>query len=116
VIPPARLENTVESVATIPSDSTIVVGGLDFVQTNRTVVKVPFLGDIPIVGQLFRDEQKSNVNRRLYIFITPKIMRSPTFDDLRLLTMGPDAVLKAGDNANLPMPEADRMLVVPPAR
>jgi len=111
--PPAKSENFVNSVVTIPSDSTIIVGGLAFEQRDNTVIKVPFLGDIPIIGQLFRDERKNNSTRFLYVFITPRIMRDPNFIDLRMLTMGPDKVLKEGQNANQPMQPADRMEILP---
>lgn len=39
----------------MPSDFTVVVGGLTVDSKNKTVVKVPFLGDIPLVGLLFQD-------------------------------------------------------------
>lgn len=103
--PPPRQRNRVSSKSvTIPSDSTIVVGGLTFDQNDDTVIKIPFLGDIPIVGQLFRDEQKSSVRRTIYIFLTPRIVRDRNFDDLRILTRGPAAV--AGIKEPLPPPRA----------
>jgi type II secretory pathway component GspD/PulD (secretin) len=110
VIPPAKLENKIQSKSvTIPSDSTIVVGGLTFTQTDRTVVKVPLLGDIPIVGQLFRDQKDNLSTRTLYVFITPKIMRDPTFADLRLLTQGPQSVMRDSERSGPPAPKPARI-------
>ncbi len=88
-VPPPKQENRINSIVSVPSDSTIVVGGLVFEQKDNTVIKIPLLGDIPIIGQLFRDETWSTSNRVLYVFITPRIMRDPSFADLRLLTRGP---------------------------
>ncbi len=88
-IPPPRIQNNVSSSASLPTDFTIVVGGIEVDTNRKTVIKVPLLGDIPLFGHLFRDTNKANATTRLYIFITPKIMRDETFDDLRLLTRGP---------------------------
>ncbi len=102
-VPPPRLENevTADSVR-VPSDSTIVVGGLTFETKQDTISKIPFLGDIPIIGHAFRDTNKTNSLTTLYVFITPKIMRDENFDDLRLLTKGPAA--QVGIETGLPMP------------
>ncbi|MBX3315670.1 MAG: hypothetical protein KF902_02265 [Phycisphaeraceae bacterium] len=88
-IPPPRIENNVRSSASLPTDFTIVVGGIEVDTKRKTVVKVPLLGDIPLFGHLFRDTNKNNASTRLYVFITPRIMRDETFADLRLLTRGP---------------------------
>lgn len=88
-IPPPRIQNNVSSSASLPTDFTIVVGGIEVDTNRKTVIKVPLLGDIPLFGHLFRDTNKANATTRLYIFITPKIMRDETFNDLRLLTRGP---------------------------
>lgn len=89
-VPPAKQTNTISSESvTVPSDMTIVVGGLTQQSNNDIVIKVPLLGDIPLVGHLFRDTRKNERNITFFVFITPKIMRDPSFDDLRLLSRGP---------------------------
>ncbi len=88
-IPPPRQNQNVEGSVTMPSDTTIVVGGITVENTRNTVVSVPLLGDIPIIGPLFSDTNKSTSNTLLYIFITPKILVDPDFRDLRLITKGP---------------------------
>lgn len=97
-IPAPRNENTVaaESV-TVPSDMTVVVGGLTLDSKSRTVVKVPLLGDIPVIGALFRDDNRNDRKTTLYIFLTPRILRDPNFADLRLLTKGPQARSEISD-------------------
>ena len=53
-----------------------MLGGL-IEQTDSTVnSKVPFLGDIPIAGNLFKSEGRSNTRTNLMIFIKPTIVRS----------------------------------------
>ena len=94
-IPAPRQERTVRGDSvTIPDATTIVVGVLTVEEVRDTVVKVPLLGDIPLVGLAFRDTRKFSNDAVLYIFITPKIMRDPNFADLRLLSRGPQGVAK----------------------
>lgn len=113
--PPPSQVNTVSSKSvTVPSDTTIVVGGLTFEQASNTVFKVPLLGDIPIVGQLFRDERKDGRKGTLYVFITPRIMKDPAFADTRLLTRGPMRDVKLPEG--LPSPEPVRIDILEPAR
>lgn len=86
--PPKQTENY-NGVVTLPSDATMVVGGLVRERNSKTVQKVPFLGDIPILGEFFKSTVDSKTQATIYVFITPRIVRDPTFADLRLLTRGP---------------------------
>ncbi len=89
-VPPPRQENTLDSESvTVPSDMTIILGGLTLDQKGRTQVKIPLIGDIPILGQLFKDDNRNDRKTTLYVFLTPRIMRDPNFLDLRLKTKGP---------------------------
>lgn len=106
---PPKLTNSLESDAvTVPSDATIVVGGLSIDSTRNTVIKVPLIGDIPIVGQLFRDTRQTTTRTTLYVFITPRIMRDENFADLRLLSQGPAQLLPVDARAEVPSPEPVR--------
>jgi type IV pilus assembly protein PilQ len=59
----------------VDNGDTIVLGGI-FEQTTRTTVdKVPFLGDVPFVGALFRRTVKQDDKTELLIFVTPKIVK-----------------------------------------
>ncbi|APV52303.1 secretin [Betaproteobacteria bacterium GR16-43] len=59
----------------VDNGDTIVLGGI-FEQTTRTTVdKVPFLGDLPLVGYLFKRTQKQDDKTELLIFVTPKIVK-----------------------------------------
>jgi type IV pilus assembly protein PilQ len=52
-----------------------VLGGILETERRETVNKVPFLGDIPVMGALFRNKQKQDNKDELLIFVTPKILR-----------------------------------------
>jgi type IV pilus assembly protein PilQ len=58
----------------VENGGTVVLGGI-YQQTERvTVTKVPWLGDLPVVGNLFKDTFKQNDRTELLIFITPRII------------------------------------------
>jgi type IV pilus assembly protein PilQ len=59
----------------VDNGDTIVLGGI-FEQTTRTTVdKVPFLGDMPFIGAVFRRTLKQDDKTELLIFVTPKIVK-----------------------------------------
>ncbi len=89
--PPKQANNIAGESVTVPSDSTVVIGGLVVENDGETVVRVPLLGDIPLVGHLFRDTRKDGSKTTLYVFLKPRVMREPTLNDYRLLTEGPQA-------------------------
>jgi type II secretory pathway component GspD/PulD (secretin) len=99
---------------TIPGDTTIVVGGIKVDAKSSTVSKIPLLGDIPLIGNLFKDQSKNSSTTRLYVFITPRILRDPHFQDIRLLTQGPLA--EAGLATDIPPLEPVIMDMVEPKR
>lgn len=97
-VPPPKSTNEISSDSvTVPSDTTVVVGGLVLDTKGKTVVKVPLIGDIPIIGSLFSDTNTNDRKTTLYIFLTPKIIRDPNFDDLTLLTRGPMKAVNVDD-------------------
>ena len=54
---------------------TVVLGGILETTHRDDQNKVPFLGDVPILGHLFKLDQKENDKDELLIFVTPKIVR-----------------------------------------
>jgi len=86
ILPPPRKADSVQSQVTIPDGSTIVVGGLNRKNFTQTVDKLPFLGDIPLLGYLFSNRSHSNENSTLFVFIRPVILRDDKFADLRFLS------------------------------
>lgn len=61
----------------VPNGDTAVLGGLVTEKNSSTVTKVPLLGDIPILGWLFRSKSSKVIKSNLILFITPKIVRNP---------------------------------------
>ena len=53
--------------------ATVVIGGIYTQDTRNTTIKVPLFGDIPVLGQLFRNNQRSDSKTELLVFITPRI-------------------------------------------
>lgn len=66
---------TVNNAVLVGSGETVVVGGLLDKRTQETASKVPFLGDIPLLGRLFRSDSKQVSKRNLMLFIRPSIIR-----------------------------------------
>jgi type IV pilus assembly protein PilQ len=64
----------VETQVLVENGQTVVLGGIYETERRETVTKVPFLGDIPAVGALFRSKQMQNDKSELLIFVTPRIL------------------------------------------
>jgi len=59
----------------VDNGGTVVVGGVFTQDFSDSVQKVPLLGDVPIIGWLFKEDLKTDNKQELLIFITPKIMQ-----------------------------------------
>ena len=66
----------IKTTITVASGEIAVLGGLLDDNERRTIQKIPLLGDIPILGELFKSRGKSRVKTNLMIFIRPTILRS----------------------------------------
>ncbi|PXB03919.1 type II secretion system protein GspD [Pectobacterium carotovorum subsp. carotovorum] len=66
---------TVNNAVLVSSGETVVVGGLLDKSTNESANKVPLLGDIPVLGHLFRSNSTETKKRNLMLFIRPSIIR-----------------------------------------
>jgi type IV pilus assembly protein PilQ len=66
--------NEVETQVLVNNGETIVLGGVFQKEAEQQIVKVPLLGDIPIIGKLFTQRRVDNTKKELLIFITPKII------------------------------------------
>ena len=64
----------VRTEVTIYDGATVVIGGLVREEVKFVEDKVPFLGDIPLVGRLFRNEGESSLKRNLMIFVTANLV------------------------------------------
>ncbi|MHC4532298.1 MAG: secretin N-terminal domain-containing protein [Planctomycetota bacterium] len=69
-----------DTFAMIRDGQTIAMGGLRQKETSKDISKVPLLGDIPLLGGLFKAETESEITRELVVFITTKILTQPVFE------------------------------------
>ncbi|HZV38365.1 MAG TPA: type IV pilus secretin PilQ family protein, partial [Pseudoxanthomonas sp.] len=65
----------INTAVLIDDGQTVVIGGVYEFKDQQSLSKVPFLGDIPILGNLFKKRGRSKDKAELLIFVTPKIMR-----------------------------------------
>ncbi|MGB5709281.1 MAG: type IV pilus secretin PilQ, partial [Arenicellales bacterium] len=64
----------IETQTLLENGETVVIGGIYQQEDGELVTKVPFLGDIPILGNLFKKRQRVNNRSELLIFLTPRII------------------------------------------
>jgi general secretion pathway protein D len=72
---PTISQRHAETSATVRDGESFVIGGLTQEDALKTRAKIPFLGDIPVVGQVFNLSEDSNSKTDLYIVITPHIVQ-----------------------------------------
>ena len=65
----------IQTQVLVKDGQTVVLGGIMETERRDTVKKVPLLGDVPFLGNLFKSKSKTNNRDELLIFITPKILR-----------------------------------------
>jgi len=73
--PPDKVTSDVTTVVTVPDAHTIILGGLERLSQSKGGSKVPLLGDIPIIGGLFRSTANIDEQSRLYVFVKAHILR-----------------------------------------
>jgi type IV pilus assembly protein PilQ len=72
---PAIDTKQVNTQVLVEDGGTVSIGGIYTQTLNKTVNKVPLLGDIPILGMFFRQESSTNDRTELLIFVSPRILR-----------------------------------------
>ena len=127
-IPQISTRDTQTTVA-LRENQTLVIGGLIQDNTQRTESKVPVLGDLPLVGHLFRDETLNGVSNELIITVTPHVVTPGAPDGVypvplqsvptpnALPTLPPGAVLPTQStqtfSQRLPIPTMRQLPVAP---
>ncbi len=103
VIPAPKTTREVVASVTVPNNATVVLGGLTQNQVTEDRSKVPFFGDLPLIGFLFRQTSTTERKTTLYLFITPHILQDPTFEDLYDITYMRELEVQAlmGDSVKL---------------
>ncbi|RAU46629.1 MULTISPECIES: type IV pilus secretin PilQ [unclassified Pseudomonas] len=74
-VPPIK-KNEVNAKVLVSDGETIVIGGVFSNTQNKVVDKVPYLGDVPYVGRLFRRDVVTESKSELLVFLTPRIMNN----------------------------------------
>jgi type II secretory pathway component GspD/PulD (secretin) len=85
----------------VESGQTVVLGGLRKQEATKQVNKIPFLGDLPLIGVLFRFEGEDTTTSELVVFITPRIIEKPVLTEMN------KRQLEVTD-FNVPMPVSTR--------
>jgi len=82
---PVTQKRTIDTTVLVQDNHTVVIGGLIDDNRNNNETKVPGLGDIPILGWLFKTQSDANQKTNLYVFLTPRVVKNPQEAD-RLLS------------------------------
>lgn len=73
--PPDYATSNINTIVTVPDGSTIILGGLTKLKQTKGGSKVPLLGDIPVVGGLFRSTSNTDRESKLYVFVKANVLR-----------------------------------------
>lgn len=65
----------------VKNGQTVVLGGLRKKEVTKQLNKIPLLGDLPVVGNVFRFKGENTVNSELLVFITPWIIEQPALSE-----------------------------------
>ena len=74
---PTTFTRTANTTVVVHNQETVVIGGMIGNDTTTSESKVPLLGDIPLLGWLFKSHSSTGSKTNLYIFITPHIVENP---------------------------------------
>jgi type IV pilus assembly protein PilQ len=77
-----RLKVDPSTTLLVDNGQTVVLGGLRKKDVAKVVNKIPLLGDIPILGYIFRFEGEDTILSEMVVFITPKIVEEPGLNDV----------------------------------
>ncbi|MGM0593461.1 MAG: type II secretion system secretin GspD [Pseudomonadota bacterium] len=118
-------KRALKTTVMVDDGQVLVLGGLLDDQLNETEQKVPLLGDIPVLGWLFRYQSTQKVKRDLMVFLHPRILRdgkhsnalsSGKYSYIRAtqLSMRDDGVRMMKDETAPVLPEMEQFLELPP--
>lgn len=82
VASPIIAERTVDTVVTVKDGQSVVIGGLIQTTEEMRKSKVPFIGDIPIIGVPFRTSSMTNVKTELLVILTPRVVSGQSDEDV----------------------------------
>jgi type IV pilus assembly protein PilQ len=74
--PPAINKRRARTQVLISEGERLVIGGVSTGQSQSTIRKVPFAGDIPMLGWLFKQRENFEQGRELVVFVTPSVLKA----------------------------------------
>ncbi len=81
-IPPPRITREITTSVSVPNGDTMVIGGIIVDNKSEQRTSIPWLGDVPVLGALFRRDVDNENRTTLYFFVTPHILKDKNFADL----------------------------------
>lgn len=81
-IPPPRITRSLQTSVNVPNGDTMVIGGIVVDNKSEQRTSIPLLGDIPVLGTMFRRDVDNQNRTTLYFFVTPHILKDKNFSDL----------------------------------
>ncbi len=102
-LPPPRVQNTIQGIVRVPDNHMVALGGLLGTRRDEVIAQVPFLADIPGLGEFFKDRSIDESSDTLFVFIRPRVLRDPAFADLLYLSredLEAAALSRQGDPRN----------------
>ncbi|MEG3003293.1 MAG: type IV pilus secretin PilQ, partial [Comamonas sp.] len=64
----------IQTQVLVENGGTVVIGGIFEMEETNQVNKIPLLGDIPVVGNLFKNQTRESAKREMLVFITPRML------------------------------------------
>jgi type IV pilus assembly protein PilQ len=83
----------INTLVTVNNGQTVVLGGVYEISNSDDLSKIPFFGDIPFLGNLFKHTNKSETKGELMIFITPYVIEEADLDDGEKVEISPEITL-----------------------
>ncbi len=102
---PTTFKRTATTTVLVKDNNTIVIGGIIGQDDTEGESKVPLLGDIPVLGWLFKTKRTTRKKTNMFIFITPRIIRNPG-DMAGVTSLKTDVIEKD-------LPQARQLLINP---
>jgi len=99
---PTTFKRTADTTVIVSDGDTVVIGGIIGQDATEGEGKIPFLGDIPLLGWLFKSHNNTSTKTNMFIFITARIIKNPA--DLAVVT------LEKEDNMGTVLPAVEREL------
>ena len=72
---PSLTKRSITTGVMVDSGDTVVIGGVYEFRNRQDLTKIPWLGDVPVLGNLFKKKGKSHAKAELLVFVTPRVLQ-----------------------------------------